>query len=556
MKTLSAALEAAYGAPVQRPAFLIQIGENGALPVANFVGLPLLGAEPLEVAFTNLSTNATSYVWDFGDGSPVSTEVNPTKTYAAVGKYTVTLTATGPEGSDGETKIEYIEVTAAGVNCGDTIVMVKQGKGAGGVLAGDGMVQAGPAVTARNAFLASLQSYVSANMSHVTASNTIKYCAAPGGIALPLWSGAGSLRSNSRFDINSKVVNASTDPALGRFNTSEAAPGNWYVNDSNFTITLTSAKTAFFFNIQDVGDFNARIDFSLFLAGAHVRTISLPTEIFDNAGAGETMFVGFQNGQTPFDSIFVRIWQEQVAPNDGIGFDNIGVGDAVTCIPVTLPSTFSGINTAADAAKTVVGAALTARNNFLAAIANAKTETLEAQATGTTTTRTLTFTGGSGTATATAFAAGYNADGSGTSSDGTRVRKPSTITTASIAQRWNTTAAGSKYLEFAEELDILFSSPILAFGCYLTNIGESDTTVRFIFQRADGTAVAHYAPKAAALGSPSGLLRFFGALENTAFVRVIIRVIYYRNLTLHDFAPQVYTTSQITIAVDDLVIGS
>lgn len=49
-------------------------------------------------AFTNNSTGATSYLWDFGDGS-TSTEVNPTHNYAADGVYTVTLTATNDCGS-------------------------------------------------------------------------------------------------------------------------------------------------------------------------------------------------------------------------------------------------------------------------------------------------------------------------------------------------------------------------------------------------------------------------------------------------------------------------
>ncbi len=44
------------------------------------------------VTFTNTSTNATSYEWDFGDGN-TSTEENPVHTYAAPGEYTVTLTA-------------------------------------------------------------------------------------------------------------------------------------------------------------------------------------------------------------------------------------------------------------------------------------------------------------------------------------------------------------------------------------------------------------------------------------------------------------------------------
>jgi len=43
--------------------------------------------------FTNTSTNATSYLWDFGDGM-TSIESNPTHTYGSQGNYVVTLSAT------------------------------------------------------------------------------------------------------------------------------------------------------------------------------------------------------------------------------------------------------------------------------------------------------------------------------------------------------------------------------------------------------------------------------------------------------------------------------
>ncbi len=47
-------------------------------------------------AFSNLTPNAAAhqFVWDFGDGTPNSTAVNPTHTYTQPGTYTVTLTAT------------------------------------------------------------------------------------------------------------------------------------------------------------------------------------------------------------------------------------------------------------------------------------------------------------------------------------------------------------------------------------------------------------------------------------------------------------------------------
>jgi len=52
------------------------------------------------VSFTNTSSNATAYSWDFGDGSGTSPLENPTYTYTANGTYTVCLTASNATSSD------------------------------------------------------------------------------------------------------------------------------------------------------------------------------------------------------------------------------------------------------------------------------------------------------------------------------------------------------------------------------------------------------------------------------------------------------------------------
>jgi Zn-dependent metalloprotease len=49
---------------------------------------------PATVQFTNKSVNATTYLWDFGDGS-TSTLLNPSHTYNSTGNYTVTLISSG-----------------------------------------------------------------------------------------------------------------------------------------------------------------------------------------------------------------------------------------------------------------------------------------------------------------------------------------------------------------------------------------------------------------------------------------------------------------------------
>ena len=62
-----------------------------------------------EVSFSNFSLNAVSYSWDFGDGNS-STEESPTHTYVAEGDYTITLTATGSDGTTDD-KSETITIT-------------------------------------------------------------------------------------------------------------------------------------------------------------------------------------------------------------------------------------------------------------------------------------------------------------------------------------------------------------------------------------------------------------------------------------------------------------
>ncbi|KYG72763.1 PKD domain-containing protein [Roseivirga echinicomitans] len=63
-----------------------------------------------EILFSNLSVSASGYAWDFGDGS-TTTEKNPTHIFAAVGSYSVKLTASDNNGltSDFTTTVEVVE---------------------------------------------------------------------------------------------------------------------------------------------------------------------------------------------------------------------------------------------------------------------------------------------------------------------------------------------------------------------------------------------------------------------------------------------------------------
>jgi autotransporter-associated beta strand protein len=79
-------------------------------PVPAFVASPLSGVRPLTVYFTNQTSGATTYSWNFGDGDS-SASLNPVKVYTNAGIYTVILTATGPGGSASATNNNYITVT-------------------------------------------------------------------------------------------------------------------------------------------------------------------------------------------------------------------------------------------------------------------------------------------------------------------------------------------------------------------------------------------------------------------------------------------------------------
>jgi len=84
-------------------------------PNAAFAGSPTSGCSPLTVSFADQSTGEiTSWSWTFGDGGS-STVQGPSHTYNAAGTYEVSLTVTGPGGSDSETKTSYITVSTSPV---------------------------------------------------------------------------------------------------------------------------------------------------------------------------------------------------------------------------------------------------------------------------------------------------------------------------------------------------------------------------------------------------------------------------------------------------------
>ena len=76
------------------------ISVNPVSVQADFTAWPTRGAVPMTVDFTNTSTgDYVTSLWDFGDGS-TSTDQNPSHTYPLSGTYPVSLTVSGPGGTD------------------------------------------------------------------------------------------------------------------------------------------------------------------------------------------------------------------------------------------------------------------------------------------------------------------------------------------------------------------------------------------------------------------------------------------------------------------------
>jgi PKD repeat protein len=73
--------------------------KSGPAPTVDFSFSGGSFAAPSTVQFTNLSTDATSYEWDFGDGTK-STETNPSHVFTTAGTYSVVLKGTNSSGTN------------------------------------------------------------------------------------------------------------------------------------------------------------------------------------------------------------------------------------------------------------------------------------------------------------------------------------------------------------------------------------------------------------------------------------------------------------------------
>lgn len=92
--------------------FMASCNEKDPLPISK-AGFEVINQNKLEkyvpVKFVNLSTNAATFRWDFGDGTFDSLNISPEHTYVDEGIYDISLTATTEDGQV-STEIQSIDI--------------------------------------------------------------------------------------------------------------------------------------------------------------------------------------------------------------------------------------------------------------------------------------------------------------------------------------------------------------------------------------------------------------------------------------------------------------
>ncbi|MEO0470241.1 MAG: PKD domain-containing protein, partial [Bacteroidota bacterium] len=84
-------------------------------PTADYFASVDTGCTPLSISFLENTNTGTSFVWDFGDGTPISNEANPDHIYDQPGRYTVGFTTVGPGGCEAENRERQIVVVPKAV---------------------------------------------------------------------------------------------------------------------------------------------------------------------------------------------------------------------------------------------------------------------------------------------------------------------------------------------------------------------------------------------------------------------------------------------------------
>jgi PKD repeat protein len=243
----------------------------GAAPSISISSLNSSGCAPFAVTFLNNTTNANTYTWNFGDGSPTSSQATPLHTYNSPGNYSVTLTATSGSGcSQTVTITNMITVNArplssfnsSGSVCmGDTVFFTNNSSGNGSPITsyswnfGDGS----PASSQQNPFhiytaFGNYNVTLTANTANCNDDTTITVSVSSSPVAAfssAVTSGCGSLNAN--------FSNSTTGSSFFTWNFGDGTPASTaqnpvhnYSTPGTYTVTLIAGQGSCADTVQQV----------------------------------------------------------------------------------------------------------------------------------------------------------------------------------------------------------------------------------------------------------------------------------------------------------------
>ncbi len=111
--TVTLVASSAYGSDTETKTDYITVINVPTPPFADFIASKTTVIAGEVINFTDLSTNSpASWLWTINGGTPATSILQNTEAqFNTAGVYTIELTVTNPDGSDTETKVDYITVT-------------------------------------------------------------------------------------------------------------------------------------------------------------------------------------------------------------------------------------------------------------------------------------------------------------------------------------------------------------------------------------------------------------------------------------------------------------